>query len=65
MRDQEAEPTTLSEARAAKFFTALAEHPFVCVVAQKDGTLTIWSKEVSEEDVQRIKSVLQEEERDA
>lgn len=57
--DENEKVTNLSRERASRFLDALSRDPFVCVVVTRQGEVQIYSKEISEAELSRIKSVLE------
>ena len=56
--DENEKVAKLSEKRASRFLSALADDPFLCIVVTREGEVQIYSKEISEDHLSRIKSVL-------
>lgn len=50
----------LDRIRARKFFKRLAADPFICVVQNEDGGISIFSKDMDDEHVDRVVGVLTE-----
>lgn len=64
-KEEVSKPVELDLRRANKFLDHLAADPFVCIVVTDEGELHIFSKEMTPEQLERIKDRLTEIEENA
>ena len=60
MGKSETKPVSLDLERSRKFLRKLAEDPFITIVVAEDGEVTIFSKGIEADHLERIKSALTE-----
>jgi hypothetical protein len=55
------EPTSLVGRRARKFLRRLADHPFIALVVNDNGSVEVFSKGITKENIQQIREALKKE----